>query len=37
MVHTEFWMKLLAYNLIRMTAGLAAKQESILPREISFV
>jgi hypothetical protein len=37
MVHTEFWMKLLAYNLIRMTGGLAAKQESILPREISFV
>ena len=37
MVNTEFWMKLLAYNLIRMTTGLAAKQESILPREISFV
>jgi len=37
MVSTEFWMKLLAYNLIRMTTGLAAKQESILPREISFV
>jgi len=37
MVHTAFWMKLLAYKLIRMTAGLAAKQESILPREISFV
>jgi hypothetical protein len=37
MVNTEFWMKLLAYNLIRMTVGLAAKQESILPRQISFV
>jgi putative transposase len=37
MVNTEFWMKLLAYNLIRMTAGVAAKQELILPREISFV
>lgn len=37
MVNTEFWMKLLAYNLIRMTTGLAAKQESILSREISFV
>jgi hypothetical protein len=37
MVNTEFWMKLLAYNLIRMTGGLAAKQESILPRQISFV
>ena len=37
MVHTESWMKLLAYNLIRMTAGLAARQESILPRELSFV
>jgi len=37
MVNTEFWMKLLAYNLVRMTVGLAAKQESILPRQISFV
>jgi putative transposase len=37
MVNTEFWMKLLAYNLIRMTAGVAAKRQSILPREISFV
>jgi len=37
MVNTEFWMKILAYNLIRMTVGLAAKQESILPRQISFV
>ncbi|MFO0012046.1 MAG: hypothetical protein ACK553_04825, partial [Planctomycetota bacterium] len=33
MVNTEFWMKLLAYNLIRMTAGVAAKRQSILPRE----
>jgi hypothetical protein len=30
-------MKRLAYNLIRTTVGLAAKQESILPRQISFV
>ena len=37
MVNTEFWMKLLAYNLTRMTVGLAAKQESILSRQISFV
>ena len=33
----RFWTKFLAYNLIRMTIGLAAKQESILPRTISFV
>jgi hypothetical protein len=37
MVNTEFRMKLLAYNLVRMTVGLGAKQESILPRQISFV
>jgi len=37
MIHNEFWTKLLAYYLIRMTIGLAAKQESILPRTISFV
>ena len=37
MVHNELWTKLLAYNLVRMTMGLAAKQESILPRTISFV
>jgi len=37
MIHNEFWTKLLAYNLIRMTMGLAAKQESTLPRTISFV
>ena len=37
MVNTEFRMKLLAYNLVRMTVGLEAKQESILPRQISFV
>jgi hypothetical protein len=37
MVNTEFWMKRLAYNFIKMTVGLAAKQESILRRQISFV
>ena len=37
MVNIEFWMKLLAYNLTIMTVGLAAKHESILSRQISFV
>jgi len=37
MVHREFWVSLLAYNLIRVTIASAAEHHQITPRQISFV
>ena len=37
MVHREFWVTLLAYNLIRVTIATAAELHSMRPRQISFV
>ena len=36
MVHREFWITLLAYNLIRTTIALAATLADMKPRQISF-
>jgi IS4 transposase len=36
MVHSEFWMHLLAYNLVRTVMARAADRHDRLPREISF-
>ena len=36
MIHREFWTILLAYNLIRATVALAARNNKVLPRSISF-
>ena len=36
MIHREFWVTLLAYNLIRSTIALAANLHDKLPRQISF-
>ena len=35
-VHNEFYMHMLAYNLIRKTIAIAAAQRSVLPYQISF-
>ena len=36
MVHREFWITMLAYNLIRTTIALAATLADMKPRQISF-
>ena len=36
MVRKEIWMHLLAYNLVRATMAVAAKQAGMEPREVSF-
>lgn len=36
MVHREFWIYMLAYNLIRTVMAQAAKEYELLPRQISF-
>jgi hypothetical protein len=36
MIHREFWVTILAYNLIRSTVALAASLHDRLPRQISF-
>jgi putative transposase len=36
MIHREFWVTILAYNLIRSTIALAASQHNRLPRQVSF-
>jgi putative transposase len=36
MIHREFWITMLAYNLIRSSIALAAKLYKKLPRAISF-
>jgi hypothetical protein len=36
MIHREFWVTILAYNLIRSTIALAASLHDRLPRQISF-
>ena len=35
-VHNEFYMHMLAYNLIRKTIAVAAAQQGVLPYQISF-
>jgi len=36
MIHREFWVTILAYNLIRSTIALAASKHDRLPRQLSF-
>ncbi len=36
MVHKEIWTHLLAYNLLRTVMAVAAKENAIEPREVSF-
>jgi len=36
MIHREFWVTMLAYNLVRSTIALAAKFNNKRPRQISF-
>jgi hypothetical protein len=36
MIHREFWVTMLAYNLIRSTIALAARLHNRLPRQVSF-
>ena len=36
MVHKEIWVHLLAYNLLRTARGVAAGENGIEPRQVSF-
>jgi hypothetical protein len=36
MVHKEIWTHLLAYNLLRMVMAVAAHENDIEPRQVSF-
>jgi hypothetical protein len=36
MVHKEIWMHLLAYNLLRTVMAVAASENGIEPRQVSF-